>query len=149
MLRDEIYIKRYDWHVVVYYAVDCYKADEICRDLESIGCDRENLERARENLTAGELDTGLTYSNTIARESIMVVSLSSSPDEYANSIAHESMHLVMHIAHTFGIDCYGEEVCYLAGSIAQKLNMTTRLLVDGCKCSKGIIAAKLRRCAKG
>ena len=63
MIRQDIYLQRYDWHVRVYYAATTYWVERIVRDLRLIGCSGADLEEARRNLSAGRLDTGLTYSN--------------------------------------------------------------------------------------
>ena len=81
----------------------------------SIGCAGMDLLRARHNLTVGDLDTGLTYSDFAGRNTVMVISLTSSPAEFLNSWLHEMQHLSRHIEQACGISPYGEEAAYLAG----------------------------------
>lgn len=134
MIRQEFDLKRYDWHVWVYYAVDAYYADEILYHLEKIGCRKRDLHRAERNLTSGQLDTGLTYSNRETGETVMVIALTSTPDEFQNSYDHEKGHLCRHIVQAYGIDPFGEEAQYLAGEVGQKMFPVAKKFL--CECCR-------------
>lgn len=121
MITQDFYLPKYDWHVRVYYAVTTYWRDRILKDLYHIGCRGVELARARENLTDGLMNTGITYSNLRNGETVMVISLTSSPAEFLNSWLHEMRHLSRHIEQSRGISPYGEEAAYLAGTIGQKM----------------------------
>ena len=84
-------------------------------------CRGKDLETARRNLMAGNLNTGLTYSDFAGRNTVMVISLTSTPAEFLNSWLHEMRHLSRHIEQAFGISPYGEEAAYLAGDIGQRM----------------------------
>lgn len=134
MIVSDYHIKRYGWRFRVYYAVTTYWAREIMEDLASIGCHGRQLMRAKSSLLSGDLNTGITYSNLDKRESVMVISLTSSPEEFLNSWEHEKKHLARHIERTFGIDPYGEEAAYLEGTIAQKMFPVARKFIcEHCK----------------
>lgn len=136
MIRQQFDISRYDWKVEVYYAVDCYYTDEIMGRLYDIGCRGDNLQTAYENLSAGKLDTGLTYSNYATRQTVMVIGLTSSAAQFQNSYDHERKHLEAHIATALGIDPWGEEICYLSGEIGQLMFEKARLMLCDCDCCK-------------
>lgn len=121
MIQQDIYLSAYDWHVHVYYAVTTYLRERILCDLRRAGCRGVELKRASRNLSAGRLDTGLTYSNFGCGETVMVIGLTSSPAEFLNSWLHEMRHLSRHIEQACGISPYGEEAAYLAGTIGQKM----------------------------
>lgn len=134
MIVSDYHIKRYGWRFRVYYAVTTYWAREIMEDLASIGCHGRQLMRAKSSLLSGDLNTGITYSNLDKRESVMVISLTSSPEEFLNSWEHEKKHLARHIERAFGIDPYGEEAAYLEGTIAQKMFPVARKFIcEHCK----------------
>lgn len=135
MIVSDYHIKRYGWRFRVYYAVTTYWAREIMEDLASIGCHGRQLMRAKSSLLSGDLNTGITYSNLDKRESVMVISLTSSPEEFLNSWEHEKKHLARHIERAFGIDPYGEEAAYLEGTIAQKMFPVARKFL--CECCRG------------
>lgn len=134
MIVQDFDIPRYGWQVRVYYAVDAYDTAAILHDLRSIGCKGSALETARRNLRAGRLDTGLTYSNFTGRSTVMVIALTSTPEEFQNSYDHEKGHLCRHISQACGIDPFSEEEQYLAGSIGQKMfPVARRFLCEHCR----------------
>ena len=134
MIVQDFYLPRYGWHVRAYYAVTTYRRDRILRDLRRIGCRGEELERACLNLADSALDTGLTYSNLRRCETVMVLSLTSTPAEFLNSWVHEMKHLARHVEQSFRVNTFGEEAAYLEGTIAQKMfPVAKRFLCEHCR----------------
>lgn len=134
MIVQDFYIKGYDWHVKVYYAVTTYWADDIIRELQRVGCHGRDLRKAYMSLVSGHLNTGITYSNTRRRESVIVIALTSSPEEFQNSFDHEKGHLCRHISEAFGIDPYSEEEQYLSGEIGQRMfPVAKKFLCEHCR----------------
>ena len=134
MIVQDFILPEYRWRVRVYYAVTTYWAEAIIRELARIGCRGEELRRAYANLTRGGLDTGLTYSNRRAHESVMVIGLTSSAAQFQNSLDHEKGHLVKHMSLAFGLDPYGEEQQYLSGEIGQRMfPVARRFLCPHCR----------------
>ena len=134
MIRNEVYIERYDWHIRVYYAVTCYYVDEIMNALSDIDCPIDFMNSAYRNMSSCTLDNGITYSNSDCRESVVVIGRASSPREYLNSICHELRHLQDHIALCLNMDIGGEEIAYLSGDIAGELWEDINILISNCKC---------------
>lgn len=135
MIVQDFHLKRYKWHVRVYYAVHRYWTGDIVRDLRDAGCRGSQLRTAWENLRRGELNTGITYSNFGRCETVMVISLTSTAAEFLNSWMHEMQHLCRHVAAAFGIDPYGEEAAYLAGDVGQRMFPAARRFL--CDCCRG------------
>ena len=134
MIVQDIILPLYRWRVRVYYAVTAYWTDDIIRDLISVGCHGTELRRAYASLTRGSLDTGLTYSNRRTHESVMVIGLTSSAEQFQNSLDHEKGHLVKHMSLAFGLDPYGEEQQYLSGEIGQRMfPVARRFLCEHCR----------------
>ena len=134
MIVQDFQLKRYRWHVRVYYAVHRYWARDILNELRDIGCSGKQLRNAWDSLRDGELNTGITYSNFERRETLMVISLTSAPAEFLNSWVHEMQHLCRHVVQAFGIDPYGEEAAYLAGDVAQEMfNTAKKFLCEHCR----------------
>lgn len=133
MIRQQFQLDRASgWRVTAYYAVTHYEVDEIMTALERAGCRGEHLQSAYDNLSSGNQNTGLCYSGD--GESVLVVSVASSGKEFSNSIFHEVAHLSCHIATALGIDLRGEEVCYLAGEIGQKMHpIIAHYLCEDCR----------------
>jgi hypothetical protein len=134
MIRQKIYLPKYDWTVYCYYAVSEYYVDDIMTQLWEIGCDGEYARRAYENLSVSELDTGLTYSNSACRETVMVVGMASSAEEFFNSLLHELRHVEAHIASACHLNPNGEEVAYLCGELGRSIYPKVKhLLCDCCR----------------
>lgn len=138
MIVQNIYIPEYGWHVRIYYAVTTYWADRIASDMHRIGCVGGQLERAYSSLMKGDLNTGITYSTFWKKETVMVISLTSTPAEFLNSWEHEKKHLARHIEQAYGIDPYSEEAAYLEGDIAQRMFPVAKRFICG-HCRKNLL----------
>ena len=134
MLRQKIYLEKYDWTAYIYYAVDGYYTQEITSLLYEIGCSGDNLINAIQNLEENKLNSGLTYSNFATHETVMVIALTSTAKEFAKSWRHEMGHLAAHIAQVYDIDPYGEEIQYIGDEIVdQTWSMAKNLICDCCR----------------
>jgi len=137
MIKQNIFLKDYYWNVDVYYAVDCYYIDEIIERIVQIGCTVEAIEDARKLLNSRTLNTGLTYSNINKHSTVIVIALTNSSAEFANSLVHEIAHLSQHISEAFNLDPYGEEVCYIQGEVMREMYIKCHtLLCDSCRTAK-------------
>ena len=133
MIRQTIYLERaHGWKVTAFYAVTHYEVDEIMRTLAEAGADDKSLDRAYENLSSGDLNTGLCYSGN--GESVLVISCASSPAQFLNSLVHELHPLASHIASALGYNQKGEDACYIAGEAAEKMYpVANRFLCEHCR----------------
>lgn len=137
MIRQEIYLPKYQWRVTAYYSVSCYWTKEIMGELIRLCAGEAVLKSAYENLTSCSLDTGLCFSNGSMRESVLVIAKTSSAEEFFNSFEHEFQHLKGHIATTLGLDPNGEAVAYMSGELARETFPAIRhLLCDCCRHKK-------------
>ena len=65
---------------------------------------------------------------------VMVISRTSSPEQFQDSWDHEKGHLVKHIAEAFVLDPFGEKVEYLAGYIGRAMfPVAKRFLCEHCR----------------
>ena len=134
MIVQDFYIPKYGWSVRVYYAVTTYWTERIMKDLYDCGCRGYSLRQAYRNLTEGNLNTGLTYSNFHDRETVMVLSLTSKPEPFQNSWDQDKGHLCRHISQASGIDPYREEAQYLSGYVGQKMfPVVKKFLCEHCR----------------
>lgn len=134
MIRQTINIKQYGWDVYVFMAATAADATEIIGVLDSIGISGEQFMRAERHLQRAVRDSGMTYSSGRTRESVMVISQSTSPEETINTFSHELRHLADDIAEALHIPNRGEEVAYLTGDVACAL--AGSLLYIACQCPK-------------
>lgn len=100
--------------------------------LESLGCSYAVYDRVAVKMDINDLNTGFTYSNKGARETLMVIGKASSTAEYINSISHELRHLCDDIASVVNMQASGEEVAYLTGDIASQISDVIQVLVCNC-----------------
>lgn len=137
MIRQRIYIEKYDWVVHAYFALDTYYVQEIMDLLWDLGCDSSTMDKAYDNLSSGELNTGLCYSSYRKRESVFVVAMTTSAAQFANSLHHELTHLQSHIGQVFHLNPTGESVAYLSGEIIMAMYPKVKhLLCDCCRKEK-------------
>lgn len=133
MMAFNVYLSRYDWLVRVYVRVTHIDADSVLDSLRSIGCAGTDLRRCSSMLRRPSLNSGICYSNKQERISVMVITRTSSPEEFYNSSVHEIAHLATHIAQRDGISLQGEEICYLQGDFAAKIYPKVKNLLC-CEC---------------
>lgn len=82
--------------------------------------------------TNGDTRPLLAYNNEPV--TVMVIAMTTSPEQFQNSWDHEKGHLCRHISRTFGIDPYGEEEQYLRGYIGQKMFPVSKKFL--CECCR-------------
>ena len=121
MITQEIYLPKYKWSITVYYAVDSYYTDEILQKLEAFNPTVKEYGDVMSLMETYEYNTGFTYSDLDNNKSLVVIGLTTSPEEFQDTFDHEKGHLAVHIAQKFNIDLYSEEFQYLTGSIGKKL----------------------------
>lgn len=134
MIIQRLYLQKYDWTITAYYAVSRYYIDKIMDNLERICSEDNYLESAYNNLKRNNLDSGLTYSNYRKKESVLVVALASSAEQFHRALMHEIRHLQSHIATVYNIDEKSEEVCYLLDDIVGEVHKVTAPLI--CECCR-------------
>ena len=121
MIEQRAYMPQYGWRVTVFYESGPDDAERIIRRLVEAQADDETVKTAEDNLRSGSKDTGLTYSNFGNRETVIVISKTSSKQEFANTWVHEVLHCAIHIASAIGLDLKGEPVAYIAGELAMEM----------------------------
>lgn len=132
MICRDIYIEQYDWEVHCYFAVNKYYTERILSVLSALGCSDSIFYQVEKKLARSEKNAGFTYFNPDKQESLLVVGLATSNEEYVNSISHELRHLCDDIASVYDIPSKGEKVAYLTGDIAGKLADIIQVLVCNC-----------------
>lgn len=134
MIRQGLYIPDLDWELTVYYESTSKDADRILHTLSVMGCDDETYFKASKMLDKGDKNCGLTYSNLKAKESVIVLSKTTSDDEFANTWFHEVVHCAVHIATALGLDYQGETMAYIGGDLAAAMHpVAARLMCPTCR----------------
>lgn len=134
MIRVDVHIPKWDYEVSCFFAVTEYWVDDIMEELFYLQIDAENAKRAYENLSSGELNSGLCFANPRQRKAIIVVAKASSAAEFINSVSHENHHLASYVAQQFGLNTTGEDVAYFAGELMkEQFPYIKHLMCDCCK----------------
>ena len=134
MIRQPIYLKDWDWLCRIFYEATPYDYEEVCDILEEVGCDEDTLRDVKTQILQGNLNTGFTYSNLKKGISVVVISKTTSADEFQNTFDHEKGHIAMHICTALRIPPLGEEYQYLAGEIGKQMFRRAKvLLCEDCR----------------
>jgi hypothetical protein len=137
MIKVVVHNKKWNWTIHAFFAVNEYHVDEIMELLWMLDCDARMAQKAYSNLSSGELDNGLCYSNYRHRETVFVVAKTSSADEFANSLYHELTHLQAHFCETLHLRPTGEDVAYFTGEFIREIYPKIKhLLCDCCRTKK-------------
>lgn len=133
MKTQTIYLEDYDWDIRVFYDTRGIDYPKVMDALKEIGCPKESLIRSFKNLTSGNANNGLTFSQPQMKESVISIGYASSLGEFLSTATHEIVHAIHHIAQHYGIDPYGEEIAYLAGTIAREMHPLLQQYMCSCK----------------
>jgi hypothetical protein len=114
MIKDRFEI--YNWNITILYDTTCDDIDYIIETLKGIHCPNYYIERALDNLEECSLDSGLTYSNSSLKSSVIIINKTSSIYQLINTISHEYYHLICHISKVLNIEDE-EELATLNGNL--------------------------------
>lgn len=116
------YIKIADgaWNVLVYYNVEFKDLPEIEDSLIQLDCSDEDIDRAVDVLYKNK-NTGLTYSNSDYKMSIVCISQTTSARQFVSTAVHEAKHVQSHICAFYDIPENGEDAAYLIGHIVSQM----------------------------
>ena len=106
----------YNWNVTILYETTCDNINYIIETLQEIKCPKYYIERALDNLEECKLNSGLTYSNSRLKSSVIIINKTSSFSQLINTISHEYFHLISHISKGLNIKDE-EELANLNGNL--------------------------------
>lgn len=132
MIRQKIYLKKYDWIIYVYYPVYSVHVSEIIDKLLYLECPVSIIRTIPDLLSKD--NQGCTYTRERTKESLVVIGKTSSRPQFLNSLSHEIAHVANHIANEIGVDLDSEEFCYLIGDISQESYDIAKYFLCECDC---------------
>lgn len=122
MITGHFYLKNYaNWQISYFLLTDKNATKQILQALDSLHCSPIFRRRAQKLLRSNKPNIGLAYSNKGSKQSIIVVSETTSAREFFNSFAHEIDHIEKHIAKTLRFSPYSEAASYLVGEIVMNI----------------------------
>jgi hypothetical protein len=119
MIAQYIQLGDRDWNVLVYYNVKPEDFVEVCDSLRQIGCSKRELAKAFKTLRRE--NTGLTFSSTDYKMSIVCIGHASDVGQFVNTAIHEAKHVQSHMCAYFGIDEDSETAAYLIGHLVHRM----------------------------
>lgn len=120
MIPRLIQIRR--WQVLFLFSFDIDDIEEIWDALSWADAPMSVVSKVSENVSAGRLDEGFTYSDPNLRRTVFATGKASSGPEVLDSTVHEIFHIVQHIAAEDGMDMFSEKPAYLAGDISREIS---------------------------
>lgn len=73
------------------------------------------------NVYLGKKNTGFTHTDFNKRRSIVGISISTSKEQFINTIVHEAKHIQSHICKYYNVKEDSEDAAYLIGYIIEKM----------------------------
>lgn len=119
MIRQGFHIGNRNWWVMVYYDVKPENLTEIEGVLLASRLTKQQTAEALDNLQ--HPNTGYTLTDYNGKNSVMIISHTTSAEQMFDSIVHELKHLTEHISNYFNLDPKEELTAYLQGEVGRQM----------------------------
>jgi len=117
MIIREVTVRR--WCVVFLFSFDKSDMERILDALLWADAPDSIIQKVSENISVGRPNEGFCYSRPTERKTVVGVGLTTTGAEFLDTTVHEIVHIAQDIAHSDGIEPWGEEFAYLAGDISR------------------------------
>lgn len=117
MIEQYIELGNDGWYIHVYYNVNKSNIQHVIDSLRKLNCPERYIAKSTRILSTG-INTGMTYSDTENKTSLVCIGRADSIEQFVNTIIHEAKHVQSHICGFYGIDEDSEQAAYLIGYIA-------------------------------
>lgn len=131
MIMQGFVLPEWDWDVIILYDVSSRDAEGVLLLMQMAGASDKFLDDAERNLSSGQMDNGVTYTNMDTHQSVIAIGKTSGPWEFWNSFRHETGHCSQFIADSIGIDTKSEEFQYLDGEIYRQSYPVAKMFLCG------------------
>lgn len=105
------------WSVVFLFSFGTNDMERILDALVWAYAPDSIIRKVSENVSAGYLNEGFTFSEPRLRRSVAAIGKTSSGPEFLNSTVHEITHIAQHISSEDGLELESEDFAYLVGDI--------------------------------
>lgn len=130
MIKSVIDIAGY-WSVILFVEVDYDNFDIIEDALIDINAPISVIYEIY-NKISYKLDSGVTFSNSKFRTSIVCINKATSKEELVNTISHEADHVQSDICRYYDVPLDSEQAAYLMGYLVSKIYYYSRRLFCYC-----------------
>lgn len=119
MIKRIINIDNY-WKVIVYFNIDYNFSSIITKDLNKLGCTKNQIKTIYDNMFNNKAKA-VTISSSKHLTSVVLFNKHKSFIDYINSITHESEHIKQSILAAYNIKDKGEAPAYTVGYITSQI----------------------------
>lgn len=120
MISRKIHI--HNWTIWFLFSFDRYDMERIYDALLWADAPDSIISKVSENVYAGRLNEGFTYSEPSLRRTVFAIGIAENGPEVLDSVVHEIIHICQHVAIEEGIDPFGEPFAYLGGHISREIS---------------------------
>ena len=110
------------WDILFLFSFDKSDIESIYEALIWAEAPNSIISKVSENVYAGRLNEGFTFSEPSLRKTVFASGKSTTGEEMFNTIVHEIVHIAQHISEEDGIDPLSEKMAYLCGDIAETVS---------------------------
>lgn len=115
-------VRIHDWTILLLFSFDEDDMERIYDALIWADAPDSIISKVSENVYAGRLNEGFTYSEPSLRRTVFATGLAENGPEVLDSVVHEIIHICQHIAIEEGMDPFGEAFAYLGGHISREIS---------------------------
>lgn len=110
------------WTIWFLFSFDADDMESIYDALLWAEAPKSIISKVSENVYAGRLNEGFTYSEPSLRRTVFATGIAENGPEVLDSVVHEIIHICQHIAMEDNIDPFGEPFAYLGGHISREIS---------------------------
>lgn len=115
-------VRIHDWTILFLFSFDEDDMERIYDALIWADAPDSIISQVSENVYAGRLNEGFTYSEPSLRRTVLGTGIAESGPEVLDSMVHEIIHICQHIAIEDDMDPFGEDIAYLGGDISREIS---------------------------
>lgn len=115
-------VRIHNWTILFLFSFDATDMERIYDALLWVDAPDSIISHVSENVYAGRLNEGFTYSEPSLRRTVFATGLAENGPEVLDSVVHEIIHICQHVAIEEGMDPFGEPFAYLGGHISREIS---------------------------
>ena len=126
MIKSVIDVAGY-WSIVLFVDIDYDKFDVIETELTNILAPISVIDEIYDKISY-KYDSGVTFTNSDFRTSVVCINKTTSREELINTITHEADHIQDDICDYYNVPLDSEQAAYLIGYLVGKMYYNSRTL---------------------
>ncbi len=127
MILQNIYLDKWRWYIRVFYDISSDEIEDVLDELIGDGCPERLVYELRRVIRSK--NTGFTYTDMKHRFSDLIIRKTTSSKEFRNTLDHEKLHLILHIAEANNISLHSEDFTYLCGELGEQMHPISKKFI--------------------